>query len=313
MKQLKPVVPSPKNEQRTERSVDAVMYEAIFKDVFDIIREYNAERFENASSVLVSAIASGRVQYQGGDFTGSINARISRELRSIGAKFDKRRKVWTLPEDQAPATVIAASVSANERFKRLHADIEEALSPTKAALVIGGASFVSDYSQTMNNVELQFKKSVKPLGVTPQLSQDMVDTLAERYSNNMKLYIQKWAEPQILKLRELVQKNAFNGARAESLVKIIESEYGVSQRKAKFLAKQETKLVTSAFNQERYKSVGVTKYRWSTSRDERVREEHRELNGKVFQWGEAVIDDQGNKGDPGQAFGCRCIAIPVVE
>lgn len=277
------------------------------------MRKYNMQRFDNAKSALKSAILGGRVQYQGGYITGKISAKISREVKKLGGTFDKRRKAWHLPTEIAPGGVIAASVSANERIKAMYEEVIQALQPERAINVIEKSSFADNYTDTLNGIEGQFKASVSTIGVKPQISEDMVTTLAEQYSENMKLYIKKWAEPQILKLREQVTQNAFNGARAENLVKTIQKEYGVSQRKAKFLAKQETKLITSKFNIERYKSVGVTKYKWSTSNDSRVREDHKELNGKVFQWDEAVIDDHGNRGNPGEAFGCRCIARPVFE
>ena len=64
----------------------------------------------------------------------------------------------------------------------------------------------------------------------------------------------------------------------------------------------------------RYTNAGVKEYIWSTSNDQRVRPDHKELNGKTFSWGEAVIDrTTGQKGNPGEAFGCRCLALPVVR
>ena len=62
---------------------------------------------------------------------------------------------------------------------------------------------------------------------------------------------------------------------------------------------------------ERYKSVGVQKYRWSTAGDNRVRPEHKALNGKIFDWDNPPLSTGGKH--PGEDFGCRCIAIPIVE
>jgi SPP1 gp7 family putative phage head morphogenesis protein len=65
--------------------------------------------------------------------------------------------------------------------------------------------------------------------------------------------------------------------------RIIMDNYGVGQRKAKFLARQETALLMSKFHEQRYKEIGVTKYIWSTSNDgDRVRDDHKVLNNKVF-------------------------------
>jgi Phage Mu protein F like protein len=48
-------------------------------------------------------------------------------------------------------------------------------------------------------------------------------------------------------------------------------------------------------------------YVWRTRRDGKVRIEHRRNDGQVFRW-----DEQPPTGHPGQAFNCRCEAIPYV-
>ena len=313
MKQLKPIEYQKTNEERMQKAVFTVMFDAMFKDVFAILKEYNTKSFDNASGFLSQALRNGRIQFVDGVFTGKMNARLSKELKSIGATFDKRTKKWKLPNAKLPPELATAVVLANLRFKRLHADIIKALDTDKVLEALKQSDFTPDYEKTMNGLERQFKDSVASIGIEAKLSDDMVKSLSDGYNTNMKLYINKWAEPSILKLREQVTKNVFDGARAENLVGMIKKEYGVSQRKAKFLASQETRLLTGKFTEERYKSAGVTKYRWSTSNDSRVRSEHKHLHGKIFSWGEAVIDDEGTRGNPKEAFGCRCKAIPVFD
>ena len=65
---------------------------------------------------------------------------------------------------------------------------------------------------------------------------------------------------EIKELRKLVAENVYKGNRANELEKIIVDRYGVSARKAKFLANQETSLLTSKYTQEKYRSAGVEKY-----------------------------------------------------
>jgi len=60
---------------------------------------------------------------------------------------------------------------------------------------------------------------------------------------------------------------------------------------------------------ERQKEIGVDSYVWNTAHDERVRDSHREKDGKTFKWSEPPADT----GHPGEDFQCRCIGIPVFE
>lgn len=311
MKQLKSIIPVSKDKENLERSVNEVIFDAIFKDVFAVLDEYNAESFENTISELRRAIQQGKIQYSNGEFSGAINAKISRELKELGAVF--KRGKWTITANKIPASISSAIAVSNVRFKELYSDVLVALEPAKINEALSNVSFTGEYEQSISGLENQFKTSVKAIGVTPELSKDMIESISGDFNNNMKLYIKDWTETNIVSLREDVTKNMFEGARAENLVKIIQDKFAVSKRKAKFLAAQETRLLSASFTENRYKSAGVTKYRWSSSQDARVRDRHKHLHGKVFAWGEAVIDDKGTRGNPQESFGCRCRAVPIVE
>lgn len=59
----------------------------------------------------------------------------------------------------------------------------------------------------------------------------------------------------------------------------------------------------------RQREVGIERYEWSTSNDERVRPTHVQNDGQVFAWG----SPPGNgTGPPGHDVQCRCVALPVV-
>lgn len=53
--------------------------------------------------------------------------------------------------------------------------------------------------------------------------------------------------------------------------------------------------------------AGVRLFRWRTKRDERVRPEHRALEGRVFD----VSSGAPGVGLPGEPWGCRCSMEPV--
>jgi hypothetical protein len=52
---------------------------------------------------------------------------------------------------------------------------------------------------------------------------------------------------------------------------------------------------------------GVTHFRWITRRDDRVRDSHKKLHYKVV-----PIGGDPQEGYPGEAWGCRCIAEPII-
>jgi SPP1 gp7 family putative phage head morphogenesis protein len=116
-------------------------------------------------------------------------------------------------------------------------------------------------------------------------------------------------------LREKVEKSFIAGQRAESLEDFIKDRFSVSENKSRFLARQEMSLASSKFRENRYKQAGVQYYKWSTSKDERVRDSHAELDGRIFNFDDPPIVDKatGSRANPGEWFNCRCVAIPVIN
>lgn len=92
---------------------------------------------------------------------------------------------------------------------------------------------------------------------------------------------------------------------------------GVTERRAKIIATDQTRKVTSAMNYERSKALGIKSFKWQHSGGgKEPRPLHKNtLNGKIFSYDDLpVIDDKtGERGLPGQLINCRCVAVPVLD
>lgn len=336
------------------KALDYIFYETIYRPIIDIINEeitdgwYEVEaqkvvrerkeehqdnikeeikRYKDSilpvplitnakqKSALIKAILSGKVQYHASRFEGSFNAAISSEIRRLGGKWDARYKNWYLPKSKLPFDVDSAigqvAMKMGNMGSRIDAHLQNLQRLNEQKPEYG---LEKQFSYAIDKLEDRFEEGIANLIIAPELTPEMRKNLAEQYTKNMNLYIQGWTEKSIIRLRKRIQKNAFEGYRASSFVKEIEHDFQISHAKAKFLARQETSLLMSQFREERYKSVGVQKYRWSTSGDQRVRPFHKRLNGQIFTWDNPpIVDAYGHRAHPGQDFGCRCIAIPIID
>ena len=90
-------------------------------------------------------------------------------------------------------------------------------------------------------------------------------------------------------------------------------EFGVSQRKAEFLARNETAIATTSYLQAKYRKEGFTHFKWHTNLDGRERPLHRELHNKIFAFDNPPIIDErtGQRGLPAETYNCRCTFSPV--
>lgn len=106
----------------------------------------------------------------------------------------------------------------------------------------------------------------------------------------------------------LVTRAAEDGTATRTLAAQIAERAEVSRSRAKVIARDQVGKLMSRASQERARAAGAGSYRWSSSKDERVRPEHAARDGKVFRW-----DDPPPGGHPGTEVLCRCVAVPIFD
>lgn len=102
-----------------------------------------------------------------------------------------------------------------------------------------------------------------------------------------------------------------SGDTSASFRKMLAEEFGIADRRAQLIARDQIGKVNSDLNRIRHQQAGITDYEWMTAHDERVRSLHRALNGKRFKYGEPTGAEDGLP--PGQPIRCRCVARAIVE
>ena len=307
-RKLKPVLDKDAYSASAQHIIEYTLWTEIFKPLLDILKGDNRENA--VSGQFRRAIQKGDITYTGEFFFGKFNAAISRELISLGAKFNKVLKAYRIPLAKIPIDV--RDLIAQGRIAALKK--EEAVN--KTLVEMGEKDFSVDFKQRAEDIVQdlgkQFTRTVTPKEVeTPYEAEH----LKEAYNENLNIYINDWSNTAIFRLRSKMSEQVAQGFRADETAKVIQAEFGVSKNKAKFLARQETSLLVSAYREQRYTDAGIREYIWQSSHDERVRKSHKELNGRKFSWDNPPIVDPatGRKAHPGEDFGCRCIAVPVIR
>ena len=296
-----------------EYEINRILLELLYKPLTALFER--PTELLNTRSPLQDAVVSGRIWYVDGQFHGEFSARLSAELERIGAVYNPRAQTFSLAREDLPDELRIAQGQADSRYDALRRGLLQTLNDIDIDSINLHSKMPDRMMQSIDRMNGDFEKAIRAITIPPKLTETQRGLLASEWGYNLDLYIKNFASQEIISLRDQVQSNAFGGKRASALVDMIRHSYGVSNRKAKFLARQETSLMMSKFRETRYKGIGITKYRWSTSHDKRVRHDHRHLDGKVFSWDDPPVTNRetGARNNPGEDFNCRCIAVALVD
>lgn len=276
---------------------------------------------------LADAIKSGRIQFYRGEFSGRMSSSISKELKELGASWDAKTRTWKLPQSSLPIEIRNAISASAARFEQKLDGIDQTLAKILPEEIADSLNISDHFDATLWKVDRDFRGSLRNISIPPQISADQRKRISTEWSNNLKLPIKDWTQKEVVKLRKDIRESIYAGNRNEALVKIIQKSHQSSIKKAKFLARQETRLLLTKYKQVRYEEAGVNEYRWGISNNPiqpstsapyikgQVRHDHGMLAGKIFRWDTPPITNTltGARNNPGQDFNCRCYAIPIVK
>jgi len=315
VKALPPIVLRDKYWHDIEVSIKRQLDDDIYRPLAAACAVPFKEIQNAATSALSQAIVDGVIWYEGGYFRGEFNARTTAELRGIGAQFNYAMKAWQLDLVDMPPALSFAQAAADSRFNNMRKAFLHTLDDIENKAFDWYSATRDRYRESINWMDKDFYDAVSSIAIPPVLTSDQKQLIASEWGQNLELYVQKWRAQSITQMRQKVMANTFEGRRASALINMLRQSHGVSMRKAEFLARQETSLLLSKYKQSRAKDMGLPMYRWSTSHDERVRSDHRHLNGKTFLWSDPPVTNHktGARNNPGEDFGCRCVAIMLVR
>ncbi|MBR8654205.1 minor capsid protein [Achromobacter sp. Marseille-Q0513] len=130
--------------------------------------------------------------------------------------------------------------------------------------------------------------------------------------------IQSIPEQYLKSVANSVFTNLRTGLLPRDVAKQIEEEYGVAQRRARFIARDQSAKINGELTKQRQIDAGYEFFEWMDSDDKRVRSSHREIAdtdvgyGKgVYRWDDLPKNERGERIQPGSDYQCRCGSRPV--
>lgn len=154
--------------------------------------------------------------------------------------------------------------------------------------------------------------------------EDIEDYIREAVGRNTSL-VQGLADDLQKRIEQAVYDNSIAGNSAASLRKALQEQFGMADRRAKIIARDQTSKFNSDLNRIRQTQAGVDEYGFMTSQDERVRGTHHAMEGRTCKWADPTVyraDDGswksrsgigGVQKHPGQDILCRCVGRGIVR
>jgi SPP1 gp7 family putative phage head morphogenesis protein len=153
-------------------------------------------------------------------------------------------------------------------------------------------------------------------------------------SENVRL-IKTIPEKMLTKVEEIVYTAVRTGVTHTELSKRLVESFGLAKKRAIIIARDQINKLSGNLTRVRNLELGIIEYKWSTSKDERVRHSHEVLEGKTCSWENVdvykSVDKSVDKGvynskkwlqrksiggtisHPSQDVLCRCTSIPIIK
>ena len=209
---------------------------------------------------------------------------------------------------------IQAKILTNSLLKRF-----ELLFGKKAKIL--ALEMVDNANKTsFGNVKSSIQQLTDTISLSPDhIPQNIRDIMSASVTNNVGLIksIQSQYHTQI---QSAVMRSILEGRGLHELLPEIQKLGQTSAKRAKLIARDQTRKAYNALSYARMKNLNVREFEWRHSHgDKEPRPLHLAMNGKIYSFDDPPVIQyaEGGKpeirGLPGDLINCTCFAVPVIK
>ena len=231
---------------------------------------------------------------------------LQKHFRALGSyilsEFDSLAKEI---DSEAEMRSVRGDININQRINNLMKKIKK-----NALGYVDEKEVGKDAARFLKNVNAVNKsntstqigaRGINPVASEPWLSAFMNQKIKENVG-----YITTIRSETLEKVEEIITESVNDGKSSVDIRKQLAERVGISENRAKFIARDQTGSVLGQLNAARHTENGIRAYRWRDSDDLAVRDSHKERDGKIFFYADGEML-------PGEDYNCRCVAEPVFD
>ncbi len=156
--------------------------------------------------------------------------------------------------------MLEASKAGVGRYQERLAKIDAELAKVLPADIAESVNIADHFDKTIFRVDKEIKGSLAKVAISPELTDEARKIIADEWQENARLKIKGCVKAQVQKMRAHIRANTLKGVRYEDSINAVRRSLGVSERRAKFIARQETSILMSKFKKARYTEAGSQEY-----------------------------------------------------
>lgn len=255
-------------------------------------------------------------------FSGAASAKLDASLMQLIKAMRKEyarevRNLFTTHADEESALAMDASLASQARM--LFNFLGKKWAQRFASRAVGMTERMIDGASMASKRDLG--ESLKKIsgGITipvPDMPGSLKEQITAATAENVGL-IKSIQQQYHERISQLVLRSAATGGQGSAeIFEGIKHYDGLTEKRARLIAVDQTRKITTVMNVERAKSAGMKKWEWLHSGGGAdPRKLHERLDGQVFGYDNPPIIDErtGERGFPGQLINCRCTMVPVLE
>ncbi len=190
--------------------------------------------------------------------------------------------------------------------------------------IVPGAQLAYDMAQkvfTFNNKKFTGPISQK-IGVAVVLPEGKTTELMQSWILANEMEVERLQKNHIDRMLSIVQRGWEDGLSYQAITEQLINQTGVTKNYAKFVARDQVGSLNGSLTRERNEQLGVEKFKWRTSEDERVRGDpsgrYPKAKPSHFKFANQTYDWKNGTGVsrakfPGADYQCRCYAESIIE
>lgn len=210
-----------------------------------------------------------------------------------------------------------------DALRRIMRSIEESLKPFIDYAIFEAEEIGSEVAD-FNKAQFQ-KVNQSVFGIDIFIDEPYLRDQLELFARQNAQLITNLSNDTLFEISGIVERALVEGSRFTEVSKQLQKRFGISRRRANLIGRDQVSKLNSSLTRLRQQSAGVDSYRWQTSNDERVRNSHRIMNGRICSWEDPTIwlNEKTGKWEKrpvtatqahvGYDINCRCVGLAVLE